>query len=175
VRAKFWILGSILVVCTVGAWAEINMGLGAAYESGNTPLSSVIPQILVEKIYAVGPWETFGIDFLVGVSPATSASYTAQGLGAGPEMFFGTDLSYHFPHLGLAELGVLVGAWGFQDYENRANGVAAQTGLEATVHMGSFFVQGRGLYRFYTTTGITGSSVPLGVVSLAVVGGYSIF
>jgi len=174
-RTRFWVTCGILLFSAIGAWAEINLGVGAAYESGNIPLSSVIPQVFAENIYTVGPWETFGIDFLVGVAPATSSIYTKQGFGAGPEIFFGTDLSYHFPRLGLAEFAVLVGAWGFQDYQNKANGVAAQTGLEATIHMGSFFVQGRGLYRFLTTTGMTGSSVPLGVASFAVLGGYSIF
>jgi hypothetical protein len=174
-KARFWITCGILFFSGIGAWAEIDLGMGAAYESGNIPLSSVIPQVFAESIYTAGPWETFGIDFVAGVAPATSSFYTNRGLGAGPEIFFGTDLLYHFPRLELAEFGVLVGALGFQDYQNKANGVAAQTGLEATIHIGSFFVQGRGLYRFFTTTGMTGSSVPLGVASLAVLGGYSIF
>ena len=163
-----------LMLTAVSASAEINLGAGAAYESGNSPLSSLVPQVFVEDVYHVSSWETFGMDFFLGGSPVGSASYTQQGFGAGPELFFGTDLSYHFPRLGLAEFAVLVGGWGYQDYENRVNGVAAQTGLSATAHFGNFFVQGRGLYRFFSTTGASTPPVPLGAYSLVILGGYSI-
>jgi hypothetical protein len=165
---------AMLFLTAAGAGAEINLGAGTAVEAGNSPLSLITPQIFVENIYHVGSWETFGIDFVIGGSPSSNASYT-NGLSAGPELFFGADMSYHFPYIGPVELAVLLGGWGFQDYENRVNGVGAQTGLAATVHFGSIFVQGRGLYRFYSSTGFTGAPVPLGVFSFAILGGYSFF
>jgi hypothetical protein len=173
-KAGSFAVFALLVLTAASAGAEINLGAGAAYETGNSPLSSLVPQVFVENVYHVGSWETFGVDFFIGSSTAGSASYTQQGYGAGPELFFGTDLSYHFPIVGPAEFAALLGAWGFQDYENRVNGVATQTGLSATVHFGSFFIQGRGLYRFFSTTGASEVPIPLGVYSLVILGGYTI-
>lgn len=172
-RARLFTIFVLLVFAAGAASAEINLGAGAAYELGNSPISQVIPEIYAEMIYHVRTWETFGIDFLLGSAPASAASYT-KGLSAGPEVFFGTDLSYHFPRVGPADLSVLVGAVGFQDYENRVNGVAAHTGLAATVHFGGFFVQGRCLSRFFSSTGVSGAPVPLGTLSLGILGGYSL-
>ncbi|HTP57974.1 MAG TPA: hypothetical protein VMM82_03590, partial [Spirochaetia bacterium] len=123
-------------------------------------------------IFPVRAWETFGVDFSISVAPAVSASFV-NGNSAGPMLALAADLSYHFPPLGPAEISILVGAVGFQEYEKRADGVAAQTGVAATFRFGSFFIQGRGLYRFVSTTGAGGSPVPLGAVSVGVLGGYS--
>jgi len=165
----------VLVLAAAMADAEINLGGGAAYESGNNPLSPVVPLVFVESVYHVDSWETFGIDLFIGSAPFSTASYTSKGLSAGPELFFGTDLSFHFPRIGPADLATLIGVIGFQDYENRVDGVAAQTGLAATLHLSSFFAQGRGLLRFYSSTGMSGNPVPLGVFSFAILGGYSLF
>ncbi|HVP20113.1 MAG TPA: hypothetical protein VMU36_14090 [Spirochaetia bacterium] len=156
------------------AGAEINFGGGASCEVGNTTLSLVIPQVFVQGIYHVDTWLNFGMDVVVAGTPFQSSLF-ANGLSAGPEIFFAADASYHFPRVGPADLAVLVGGWGFQDYENRVNGVAAQTGLEATLHFGTIFVQGRGLYRFFSSTGLNQTPVPLGMFSFAVLGGYSWF
>ncbi len=171
-KGSILVLAVAMVVAAATADAEINLGAGASYEGGNSPLSAVMPQVFVEAVFPVRPWETFGVDFFMSSAPVASASYT-QGLSAGPALFFSADLSYHFPRLGPAELGILVGGVGFLDYENRADGVAAQTGVEATFPLGSFFIQGRGLYRFYSSTGMSGAPVPLGAVSIGILGGYS--
>jgi hypothetical protein len=171
-RSGFLVLAAVMALAAAMADAEINLGAGASYEGGNSPLSPVMPQVFVETVFHVRPWETFGVDFFISGAPVSSASYT-NGLSAGPALFFSTDLSYHFPLIGPAELGVLVGGVGFLDYENRVNGVAAQTGVEATFHLGSFFIQGRGLYRFVSTTGMSAAPVPLGAVSIGILGGYS--
>ncbi|HUI69014.1 MAG TPA: hypothetical protein VL354_00750 [Spirochaetia bacterium] len=172
-RARPFATFILLVVAASAASAEINLGAGATYELGNSPISQVIPEVFAEMIYHVRTWETFGIDFLIGSAPASAASYT-KGLSAGPEVLFGTDLSYHFPRVGPADFSVLVGVVGFQDYENRANGVAAQTGLATSLHFGSFFVQGRCLSRFYSSTGMSGAPLPVGGLSLGILGGYSL-
>ncbi len=172
-RARSGAVFAILLFATVAACAETNLGVGASYESGNSPLSSVIPQVFVENVYHVDSWETFGIDLFISTAPSSAASYT-NGLSAGPELYFGTDLSFHFPPVGPADLATLIGVMSFQDYENRANGIAAQTGVEATLHLSSFFVQSRGLFRFYSSTGMTGAPVPVGIFSVAILGGYTL-
>ena len=171
-RSRLLVLAAVMALAAAVAHAETNLGAGASYEGGNSPLSPVMPQVFVEAVFPVRPWETFGVDFSISTAPVSSSSYT-NGLSAGPALFFSTDLSYHFPRLGPVELAVLVGGVGFQDYENRANGVAAQTGVAGTFHLGSFFIQGRGLYRFFSSTGASGAPVPLGAVSIGIVGGYS--
>jgi len=173
-RARFLAVFVVFVLAAASAGAEINVGAGGAYELGNSPISQVVPVVFGEMIYHVNSWETFGIDFLVVGAPFSAASY-AKGFSAGPELFFGTDISYHFPRVGPADFAVLVGAMGFQDYENRVDGVAAQTGLEATLHFGNLFAQGRCLSRFYSTTGMSGAPVPLGTLSFGILGGYSFF
>jgi hypothetical protein len=172
-RARFIVLFTLLAAtAAAGAGAEINLGVGASYEGGNSPISPVMPVILVETIFPVRAWEVFGVDFSISTAPAVSASYV-NGLSAGPVLSFAADLSYHFPPLGPAEISVLVGGVGFQEYEKRADGVAAQAGAAAMFRFGSFFVQGRGLYRFFSSTGTSGAPVPLGSVSIGVLGGYS--
>lgn len=156
------------------AGAEINVGGGASIEAGNTALSVVLPQVFMEGVYHVDPWLNFGMDVVLAGTLFQNPTFF-NGLSAGPELFLGTDASYHFPRFGPADLAVLIGGWGFQDYENKVNGVAAQTGLEATLHFGSIFLQGRGLYRFFSSTGLSQAPVPLGTFSLAVLGGYSWF
>jgi len=173
-RARVIVLFSLLSLAAATAFGmEINLGAGASYEGGNSPISSVMPLVFVETIFPVRAWETFGVDFSVSAAPAVASSYYF-GLSAGPMLAFAADLSYHFPPLGPAELSVLVGGVGFQEYEKRADGVAAQTGLAAMFRLGSFFVQGRALYRFFSTTGLGGAPVPVGAVSVGVLGGYSI-
>jgi len=172
-KARLIFVFAVLALITAqAAGAEVNLGAGVSYEGGNSPISSVLPLIFVETVFPIQPWETFGLDFSIAAAPASSASYF-NGLSAGPELFFASDLFYRFPPLGPAELSVLVGVVAFKDYENRVNGIGAQTGLAATFRIGSFFIQGRGLYRPAATTGIAQAPIPLGAESLGVVGGYS--
>ena len=173
-NAKYLVIFAMITLGAVMACAEINVGGGASLETGSASLSPVVPQVFVEDVYHVGSWETFGLDFVFATSPLENTSF-ANGQAAGPELFFGTDLSYRFPPVGQVEPGVLLGAWGFQDYHNNANGIAAQTGLEATLHLGTIFVQGRGLYRFFSSTGIKGSPGPLGTFGFVILGGYTFF
>jgi hypothetical protein len=171
-RARFLLALAALLLSGMVACAETNVGAGAAYEAGSS-ISPLIPQFFVQNVYRTGAWQTFGIDFDLAVSPFENSSF-ANGMPAGPEVILGIDASYLFPRLGPAEFALSVGASGFQDYHRRANGVAAQTGLDATVHLGSFFIMGRGLYRFFSSTGASGIPVPLGTYAFAILGGYTL-
>lgn len=173
-NAKYLVISAMIASGAAVACAEINVGGGIAFETGSAPLSQVLPQVFVENVYHVDSWETFGLDLIIATSPFENTSFV-NGLAAGPEVLFGTDMSYRFPYVGPVEFGVLAGAWGFQDYHNNVNGIAAQTGLEATLHLGTIFIQGRGLYRFFSSTGYRGNPVPLGTYGFVILGGYSFF
>ncbi len=173
-RARILMTLAMMVGAAAAAHAEINLGAGAAWETASTPLFPVIPMVFAENVYHVGPWANFGVDLVIAATPFQDPSF-ANGSSAGPVLYFGTDVSYRFPRLGPAELAVLIGGWGFQDYENRVNGIAAQTGVEATLHFGGLFIQGRGLYRFFSTTGYNATPSPLGTLSFAILGGWSFF
>jgi len=173
-KARYLVIFAMLSLGAAAASAEINVGCGAAFETGGAPLSQIVPQVFVENLYRVNSWESFGLDFVIASLPAENTAY-ANGLAAGPVILFGTDISYRFPPVGPVEFAYLVGGLGFQDYHVSVNGIAAQTGLAATAHFGSIFVQGRGLYRFFSSTGSKGTPVPLGTYSFAILGGYSFF
>ncbi len=173
-RARAVIVLAMTCWAAATACAEVNLGAGAAWETASTPLFPVVPMVFIESIYRVAPWASFGVDLFVAGTPFQDPSF-ANGLPAGPELYFGADASYRFPRVGPVEPAVLVGGWGFQDYENRVTGVAAQTGLEATVHVGGLFFQARGLYRFYSSTGYNLTPSPLGTLSIALLGGWSFF
>ncbi len=173
-KARYLVIFALISLGAAVASAEINVGCGAAFEAGGAPLSQIAPQVFVESLYRVNSWESFGLDFVIASLPADNSAY-ANGLAAGPVLLFGTDISYHFPSVGPVEFAFLLGGLGFQDYHVSVNGVAAQTGLEATAHVGSIFIQGRGLYRFFSSTGFKGTPVPLGTYSFAILGGYSFF
>ncbi len=172
-RARFLTALSLIPLAAVLVHAESNAGAGASYEAGGNPISAVIPQVFIQKIYRSGPWDTFGLELSVAVSPVQNSSF-ANGLAAGPEVFLGTNASYFFPKAGPVEFAALLGACGCQDYHKLAEGVAAQAGLEASVHFGSFFIAGRGLYRFFSSTGTSGVPVPVGTYGLVLLGGYTL-
>ena len=169
-RAKRLLILAAMPLVAVAAHAEINVGAGLSYEAGNSPLSPVLPLVFVQDVYRIGPWQVFGLDLVVATAPVHSDTFANSGMSAGPEVFFGADASYHFPQVGPAEFALLLGGCGFQDYENRVNGSAAHAGAEITLRWGNFFVQGRGLYRFFTSA--NGEPIPLGQYSVAIMGGY---
>lgn len=172
-RARFLLALSLIPLAAFLVHAEANIGGGASYETGGSPISAVMPQVFFQNIYRSGPWNTFGLEFFVGVSPAQDSSY-ANGLAAGPEVFLGTNASYFFPKVGPVEFAAILGVFGFQDYHKLAEGVAAQAGLEASVHFGTFFIAGRGLDRFFSSTGTSGVPVPVGTYGLVLLGGCTI-
>ena len=168
------IAAAAIVLSPALAGAETGVGAGVSYEAGNTPLSPVLAQAVIEQVYRVAPWQVFGLDVVVATAPVQNGTYAAQGMSAGPELFLGADASYRFPAIGPAELAALIGGAVFQDYENRVNGSAAHAGVEVTFHLGRFFLQGRGLYRFYSVTPGNIQPIPIGMFSVALLGGYTI-
>ncbi len=173
-RIRSLAIAAAILFAPALAGAEIGVAAGASYEAGNTPISPVLPQVMVEAIYRVAPWQVFGLDFVAATAPIQGAGYTKQGLSAGPELFLGVDASYRFPAVGPAEFAALIGGCVFQDYENRVNGSAAHAGVGVTFHIGKFFIQGRGLYRFVSSTGPSGQPIPVGAFSVALLAGYTI-
>ena len=173
-KTRSLVIAVVTLLAAGVAHAEVNLGGGVSYEGGNTPLSPVLAQVFIQEIYRVAPWEVFGLDLVVATAPVHNDTYANQGMSAGPELFLGADATYRFPALGPAEFALLIGGCGFQDYENRVNGSAAHAGLEVTLNWGSFFVQARGLYRFFSSTGLGGQPIPIGLYSVALLGGYSV-
>ncbi len=165
--------GVLVVAAAAAAHAELNVGGGASFETGRPPISPVIPQFFVQVIYRVAPWQTFGLDLAVAVSPFQNGSFD-NGVAAGPLVGFGADAAYMFPRIGVVEPAVLIGGWGFNDYHNRVNGSVAQAGVAATMQVGGFFIQGRALYRFFSTAGAGYAPDPLGLLSFALLGGITL-
>ena len=160
---------ALILGAAAGAHAELNVGGGASFETGRPPIFPVIPQLFVQNVYRVAPWEVFGLDASIAFAPSNGSF--DKGAAAGPLVCVGVDASYIFPGIGPVEPAVLIGGWAFQDYLNRVNGSTAQAGLGATVRIAGFFIQGRALYRFFSSTGISAAPQPLGIVSIALVGG----
>ena len=171
-RTTFLTVMVILSLSAVIAQAEVNVGAGVSFEAGGSPITPVMPQVYVQNVYRDGAWRSFSIDGFVAVSPFQNDSF-ANGLPAGPEVVLGADVSYLFPPIGPAELALLVGVSGFKDYHKVAEGVAAQAGLDATLHIGRYFISGRALYRFFASTGVSGAPVPLGNFGFMLLAGYT--
>jgi len=154
------------------AYGEMNIGGGASFETGRPPIFPVLPQLFIQNVYRVGPWQAFGLDLTIAASPENSSF--ANGAAAGPLVCVGADASYLFPMLGPVEPAVLVGGWAFRDYHNLVNGSTAQAGVGAAVRIGDFFIQGRVLYRFFASTGISKAPEPMGILSIALLGGVTL-
>ena len=171
-RTTFLTVMAFLSLSAVVAQAEVNLGGGVSFEAGGSPITPVMPQVYVQNVYRDGDWRSFCIDGFMAVSPFQNDSF-AKGLPAGPEVVLGADVSYLFPRVGPAEFALLVGVSGFKDYHKVAEGVASQAGLDATLHLGRYFISGRGLYRFFASTGLGGAPVPLGNFGFMILGGYT--
>jgi len=159
-----------LALTAAAAFGELNVGGGASFETGRPPIFPILPQLFIQNMYRVGPWQAFGLDLAVAASPVSSS----YGVTSGPFVSVGADAAYLFPMLGPVEPMALVGGEAFGDYHRRVNGAAAQVGAGATMRVSGFFVQGRLLYRFFSSTGTYGPSEPLGIVSIALLGGVTL-